>query len=122
MVTIDCRLAHIGHEKEMSYGILPTEPGYEMVPKQLYYGQTEWRARPTQWVDQTWRRTATFRRLEEECYLPDPEYLLGETGFVWLIFRFKPRYPISEQIGHRRAPQLKLMRQLALHLTPVTAK
>ena len=116
MVDIDCRLAHISVNKTMVYGITPSLPGYEMTPKQLYYGQTEWRDAPLQWIDQTWRRTKKFKQLAEECDLPDPEYQLGPTGFRWLIFRFRPEYPISTEVGHRPTRHLPLLRQLAEHL------
>lgn len=117
MLYIDCRLAHISRDRVMTYCMMPSLPTFHvMVPRQLYYGQAEWWDAPLQWVDQTWRRTKTFRQLAEECYLPDPEYALGLIGFRWLIFRFRPDYPISLEVGHRSTRYLPLLRQLAQHL------
>jgi hypothetical protein len=113
---IDCRLAHISDDQVISCCILPSLRDHELVPGQLYYGQDEWRPEPLRWVDQTWRRTKAFRQLAEECYLPDPQYRLGAVGFRWLIFRFRPEYPISQLVGHRPTRHLKLLRQLTEHL------
>ena len=116
MPYIDCRLANISRTKVMAYGIMPSEPGHEIVPQQLYYGQTEWRRRPLEWVDQTWRRTDISKQLGEECCLPNPEYQLGPTGFRWFIFRFRPDYPISERVGHREAQHRRVLRQFVAQL------
>ncbi len=116
MLYIECRLVHISHDEVMTYGIVPSLPRHVMVPRRLYFGQAEWWEAPLQWVDQTWRRTKKFKQLAQVCYLPDPEYQLGPTGFRWLIFRFRPDYPISAEVGHRPTRHLPLLRQLAEHL------
>jgi hypothetical protein len=116
MLYIDYRLASISRRNVMAYGVMPSQPGHEIVPGQLYFGQTEWRRHPLEWVDQTWRRTDLFKQLGEECCLPDPEYSLGPVGFRWFIFRFRPDYPISERVGHRPAQHRRVLQQWVAQL------
>lgn len=119
MVDIDCRLAHISVNKTMIYGITPSLPGYEMTPKQLYYGQTEWRNDPAAWIDSAWTRTKTFRSLKYDLFLPNAEYLFGAVGFTCILFRITRDSSLSQEFGHRRAPHLRALRQLAAMLQAV---
>ncbi len=110
---IDCRLVHISGNKTMVYGISPSLPGYEMVPRQLYYGQTEWRDYPGDWIDSAWTRTRIFQTQKPDFYLPSAEWLLGSVGFTYILFRVAKNSELSQRLGHRRAPHLKAFRQLA---------